>query len=91
MVLVSWHRLYAEMGARLTLLSDGKFNKPWVDGSPTAPRDFIKGMFNPGSRNPAGITANSSTAKDQWLPTWGEGNDRGMTVKSVKMWKEGLC
>lgn len=31
------------------------------------------------------------TAKDQWLPTWGEGNDRGMTVKSVKMWQEGKC
>ncbi|CAI6331820.1 unnamed protein product [Periconia digitata] len=30
-------------------------------------------------------------AKDQWLPTWGEGNDRGMTVKSVKMWQEGKC
>lgn len=26
-----------------------------------------------------------------WLPTWGEGNDRGMTVKSVKMWKPGAC
>ncbi|PVH99984.1 glycoside hydrolase family 16 protein [Periconia macrospinosa] len=30
-------------------------------------------------------------AKDQWLPTWGEGNDRGMTIKSVKMWQEGRC
>ncbi|KAF2761336.1 glycosyl hydrolase [Pseudovirgaria hyperparasitica] len=28
---------------------------------------------------------------DQWLPTWGEGNARGMTVKSVKMWQEGAC
>jgi len=27
-------------------------------------------------------------ARDQWLPTWGEGNDRGMTIKSVKMWQE---
>ncbi|KAF2433686.1 glycosyl hydrolase [Tothia fuscella] len=26
-----------------------------------------------------------------WLPTWGEGDTRGMTVKSVKMWEEGAC
>jgi hypothetical protein len=30
-------------------------------------------------------------AKDEWLPTWGEGNDRGMTVRSVKMWQHGKC
>lgn len=27
-------------------------------------------------------------ASDEWLPTWGQGNDRGMTIKSVKMWQE---
>ncbi|CAN8097111.1 unnamed protein product [Discula destructiva] len=26
-----------------------------------------------------------------WLPTWGEGDARGMTVKSVKMWERGAC
>ncbi|KAL5119776.1 hypothetical protein ACEQ8H_002382 [Pleosporales sp. CAS-2024a] len=30
-------------------------------------------------------------AKNEWLPTWGKGNDRGMTVKSVKMWQSGKC
>jgi hypothetical protein len=30
-------------------------------------------------------------SKGQWLDTWGEGDTRGMTVKSVKMWKEGTC
>ena len=25
---------------------------------------------------------------DEWYPTWGEGNERGMTIKSVKMWQE---
>jgi hypothetical protein len=30
-------------------------------------------------------------AVDKWLPTWGSGTDRGMTVKSVKMWQEGKC
>ena len=28
---------------------------------------------------------------DEWLPTWGEGDTRGMTVKSVKMWQLGAC
>lgn len=31
------------------------------------------------------------SAADQWLPTWGEGDQRGMTVKSVRMWKKGAC
>lgn len=30
-------------------------------------------------------------AADSWLPTWGKGADRGMTVKSVKMWRQGKC
>lgn len=28
---------------------------------------------------------------DEWLPTWGDGDERGMTVKSVKMWELGKC
>lgn len=28
---------------------------------------------------------------DRWLSTWGEGDKRGLTVKSVKMWKQGAC
>ncbi|KAF2814133.1 glycosyl hydrolase [Mytilinidion resinicola] len=28
---------------------------------------------------------------DQWYPTWGPGDERGMTVKSVKIWQEGAC
>lgn len=27
----------------------------------------------------------------RWLPTWGEGDERGMTVRSVKMWQAGAC
>lgn len=30
-------------------------------------------------------------AASEWLPTWGEGDSRGMTVKSVKMWQAGKC
>ncbi|KAF2021808.1 glycoside hydrolase family 16 protein [Aaosphaeria arxii CBS 175.79] len=26
-----------------------------------------------------------------WYPTWGEGDTRGLTVKSVKMWRQGAC
>ncbi|KAK4570545.1 hypothetical protein LTR86_002627 [Recurvomyces mirabilis] len=31
------------------------------------------------------------SASPIWLPTWGKGDTRGMTVKSVKMYKEGAC
>lgn len=30
-------------------------------------------------------------SEPQWINTWGEGDKRGLTVKSVKMWKEGAC
>jgi hypothetical protein len=30
-------------------------------------------------------------ARQLWQPTWGKPNDRGMTVKSVKMYNEGSC
>ncbi|KAF2795522.1 glycoside hydrolase family 16 protein [Melanomma pulvis-pyrius CBS 109.77] len=26
-----------------------------------------------------------------WIGTWGEGDKRGLTVKNVKMWKQGAC
>jgi hypothetical protein len=29
--------------------------------------------------------------RNQWLPTWGAGDSRGMTVRSVKMWSNGPC
>ncbi|KAK3327786.1 concanavalin A-like lectin/glucanase domain-containing protein [Cercophora scortea] len=31
------------------------------------------------------------SAANEWLPTWGAGEDRGMTVRSVKMWSRGAC
>ncbi|KAF7543012.1 hypothetical protein G7Z17_g11091 [Cylindrodendrum hubeiense] len=30
-------------------------------------------------------------ANSTWLPTWGAKEDRGMVIKSVKMWQEGKC
>ncbi|KUJ09079.1 glycoside hydrolase family 16 protein [Mollisia scopiformis] len=30
-------------------------------------------------------------ATDLWYPTWGNGTDRGLNVKSVKMWSQGAC
>lgn len=26
-----------------------------------------------------------------WLPSWGPKEERGMVIKSVKMWQEGKC
>lgn len=30
-------------------------------------------------------------ANSTWLPTWGEKEERGMVIKSVKMWQQGKC
>lgn len=30
-------------------------------------------------------------AQKSWYPTWANGTERGLTVKSVKMWKQGTC
>ncbi|KAF4341366.1 beta-1 3-glucan-binding [Fusarium beomiforme] len=30
-------------------------------------------------------------ANETWLPSWGPVKDRGMVVKSVRMWQEGAC
>ncbi|KAL4888329.1 concanavalin A-like lectin/glucanase domain-containing protein [Aspergillus ambiguus] len=30
-------------------------------------------------------------ANSTWLPTWGDSENSGMTVKSVKMWQQGPC
>jgi beta-glucanase (GH16 family) len=30
-------------------------------------------------------------AQKSWYPTWGNGTERALTVKSVKMWKQGAC
>jgi len=60
------------VGGTNGFFKDGVGNKPWGDGSLTAPKQFWD-------------------ANQLWLPTWGEGDTRGMTVKSVKMYKEGAC
>lgn len=30
-------------------------------------------------------------AAGQWLPTWPEERERGMTVRRVRMWEQGKC
>ena len=30
-------------------------------------------------------------ANETWLPTWGQGEESGMTIKQVKMWQQGKC
>jgi len=64
--------LNVAVGGTSGFFPDSTGQKPWVDGSETAMRDFWN--------------ANST-----WLPTWGEGEDRGMSVKNVKMWSQGIC
>jgi hypothetical protein len=69
-------------------------NKPWADGQ------FAKRSFACETLTDIFILrlAGSDTAqlefwkaKSQWLPTWGKGAARGMTVKQVKMFKQGKC
>jgi hypothetical protein len=38
-----------------------------------------------------GTMLTAHVARNEWEPTWGAGNERGLTVKSVKMWQEGKC
>ncbi|KAF2730708.1 concanavalin A-like lectin/glucanase [Polyplosphaeria fusca] len=53
---------------------------------------FYDGKYNkPWVDNGPTAPADFYKGRKDWLPTWGEGNDRGMTVKSVKMWREGGC
>ncbi|OQO07975.1 hypothetical protein B0A48_06768 [Cryoendolithus antarcticus] len=64
--------LNVAVGGTNGFFKDGVGNKPWGDGSLTAPKSFWD-------------------AKQLWLPSWGEGHERGMTVKSVKMSSHGAC
>ncbi|KAF2670927.1 putative gram-negative bacteria binding protein [Microthyrium microscopicum] len=55
------------------------------------------GWFTDGVNNKPWVDGSDSAvadfyaAQDKWYPTWGKNNDRGMTVKNVKMWQEGKC
>ncbi|KAF2454644.1 glycosyl hydrolase [Lineolata rhizophorae] len=55
------------------------------------------GWFQDGKGEKPWLDDSTSAAADflraagKWLPTWGDGDDRGMTVKSVKMWQQGAC
>jgi hypothetical protein len=51
---------------------DGYGNKPWVDDSASAPKQFLD-------------------AQSVWEATWGEGDTRGMTVQSVKLFSRNAC
>ncbi|KAF2808462.1 putative gram-negative bacteria binding protein [Mytilinidion resinicola] len=64
--------LNVAVGSTTGYFPDRQGDKPWINFSPTAMRDFWN-------------------ARNSWMPTWGKGNELGMTVKSVKMWREGKC
>jgi beta-glucanase (GH16 family) len=60
------------VGASNGFFPDNKGNKPWLDGTASAMKDFW---------NAYGV----------WGATWGAGEDRGLTVRSVKVWQQGKC
>ncbi|KAG0645760.1 Beta-1 [Hyphodiscus hymeniophilus] len=64
--------LNVAVGATNGYFTEGYRNKPWVDGSETAAKQFLE-------------------SQPAWEPTWGEGDTRGMTVQSVKMFSRGVC
>lgn len=55
------------------------------------------GHFPDGEGGKPWINANPNAmsdfwkSADQWLPTWPAQNDRGMTIKKIKMWQQGKC
>lgn len=64
--------LNVAVGGTNGFFEDGVANKPWVDASYNAPKEFFD-------------------ARQLWMPTWPNGTDGGMTVRSVKMWRQGKC
>jgi hypothetical protein len=55
------------------------------------------GFFKDGVGNKPWGDASTTAPKEfwdsqpQWYDTWGKGDTRGLTVKSVKMWNQGAC
>ncbi|KAF2088051.1 glycoside hydrolase family 16 protein [Saccharata proteae CBS 121410] len=64
--------LNVAVGGTNGFFPDGKGNKPWVDASLNAPKEFFD-------------------SREQWMDTWANGTERGLTVRNVKMWKSGSC
>ncbi|KAH7033407.1 glycosyl hydrolase [Microdochium trichocladiopsis] len=98
-----WQRGYfSQMTENNTLLTDpwsktGRYNTPFDEDFYLVLNVAVgsrNGWFTNNVGGKPWIDADDNAmrqfwqASDQWLPTWGEGNDRGMTVKSVRMWQE---
>ncbi|KAK7897987.1 hypothetical protein LTR67_004619 [Exophiala xenobiotica] len=55
------------------------------------------GWFSDGVGSKPWVDGRDSAASDfygarsEWEPSWGTGNERGLTVKNVKMWQQGKC
>lgn len=64
--------LNVAVGGTNGFFEDGVANKPWVDASINAPKEFFD-------------------ARELWRHTWPDSTERGMTVRNVKMWKQGKC
>ncbi|KAF4543854.1 Glycosyl hydrolase [Lasiodiplodia theobromae] len=64
--------LNVAVGGTNGFFEDGVANKPWVDASINAPKEFFD-------------------ARELWRHTWPDSTERGMTVRNVKMWRQGKC
>jgi len=72
------------------LYRDGVGSKPWVDGRDSAASDFYGGESSVTCYLSQSMLTHQ-LARSEWEPSWGTGNERGLTVKNVKMWQQGKC
>lgn len=77
---------------------DAVGDKPWSDAGPAASEFYKSKEIIQTEKAPSiGLLVfifNGLTGVDTWLPTWPSGSkiaQRGMTIKSVKMWQQGPC
>jgi len=61
----------------------------WMMLTPSSSRDHVGGK--PWIDEAKNAQWTFWDAADEWLPTWAEGDERGMTVRSVRMWQQGAC
>ncbi|KAL1849605.1 hypothetical protein Daus18300_013212 [Diaporthe australafricana] len=98
---------FSEKSENDTLLADPWSNTTSTTGNAPFDQEFYlilnvavgarNGWFSDGKGSKPWVDAATNAQwtfwddADKWLPTWGEGDSRGMTVKSVKMWRSGSC
>lgn len=81
--------LNVAVGGTNGFFPEGVGNKPWGNQSPTVSKPSHSMLL----QHLLTVQAPKEffEGMTNWLPTWGEGDKRGLTVKSVKMWSQGAC